>query len=228
VETGFDLLLISAVLFVVSHLGLASPLLRPWLMRRLGERVYSGLYSLLALGLVVWLAVAYGHAPQEPIWAGEAMRWLPLVAMPFALILLVTGVSGPNPSAKGQEGLLRAAPDGRGILRVTRHPVLLATGLWALAHLLAKGDAASLVFFGAFVVVVALGIPAQERRKRAALGTEWTKFAEATSVVPFAAILAGRNRFQPGEIGWGRLAVALALYAALLAVHPWVFGARPY
>ena len=227
-ETSFNLLLISAVLFVGSHLALSSTPLRPWLVRRLGENGYAGLYSLLALGLLVWLAVAYGQAPREPLWAGEALRWLPLVAMPFALILLVAGVSGPNPSAKGQEGVLRGAPTGRGILRVTRHPVLLATGLWALAHLLARGDAALLVFFGAFVVLVVVGIALQERRKRATLGADWTAFAAATSVMPFAAILAGRNRLQPGEIGWLRLVAALALYAALIAFHPWLFGARPY
>jgi len=40
----------------------------------------------------------------------------------------------------------------------------------------------------------------------------WRTFASATSNVPFAAILVGRQRLAIGEIGWWRLATAAVLF----------------
>jgi uncharacterized membrane protein len=111
---------------------------------------------------------------------------------------------------------------------VTRHPGNLSIALWAAAHLAANGDAASGVFFGGLLLLAAAGPALIDRRRRAGGDAAWARFEAVTSVVPFAAILAGRNRFVPGELGWKRVAVALALYAALIWVHPWLFGVRPY
>jgi uncharacterized membrane protein len=67
-----------------------------------------------------------------------------------------------------------------------------------------------------------------DARKARTLGEDWKRFAALTSSVPFGAIVAGRNRFVAAEIGWRVVLVALAAYVALLAAHPYLFGARPY
>ena len=59
-------------------------------------------------------------------------------------------------------------------------------------------------------------------------GAEWQRFAAVTSNLPFAAILAGRQHLVLAEIGWRRVGIALALYAGLLAMHPWLFGLSPF
>jgi uncharacterized membrane protein len=100
--------------------------------------------------------------------------------------------------------------------------------LWAAAHVLARGDAASVVFFGAFLVLALSGTLLIDRRKRAAAGDSWPQFAAVTSNLPFAAIAGGRNRFSGSEIGWMAPALALAAYAVLIWLHPVLFGARPY
>lgn len=67
-----------------------------------------------------------------------------------------------------------------------------------------------------------------DRRKGATLGEDWKRFAGVTSNLPFAAIAAGRNRFDAAEIGRAKPALGLALYAALVFLHPLIFGVRPY
>lgn len=227
--TPMTMLLLAAAVFLLGHPGISSTPLRPLLVRALGEKLYMGLFSLAALAAMVWLVMAYGAAPKTALWAaGPALHGFPGLVLPFALVALVAGVSGPNPTSAGQAVQAGAAEPALGILRITRHPVQSAIALWAVAHILAKGDDASLVFFGALLALSVLGPPLMERRKRAEQGAEWQRFAAVTSILPFAAILAGRNRLVLREIGWARVLAALALYVALMLAHPWLFGVRPY
>ena len=55
----------------------------------------------------------------------------------------------------------------------------------------------------------------------------WPAFAAATSILPFAAIAAGRNRLALRELGWWRPVLAVLLWAALIAMHPMAFGVDP-
>jgi uncharacterized membrane protein len=95
--------------------------------------------------------------------------------------------------------------------------------LWAGVHILANGDAASLVFFGSLGTLSLVGTFAIDAKKARAMGAAWAAFAGVTSNVPFAAILAGRNRLVPGEL-WLPLAVGLAGYVLLLWAHVYVSG----
>jgi uncharacterized membrane protein len=218
-------LVLATLAFVVTHFASSTPL-RGVIAGAAGEKAWLGLYSLAAFATIGWMAWAYGRAPLQPLWPG--LRLVPLLVMPVALVLLIGGLLGRNPTAIMQERALKSSEPARGMIRVTRHPVMWAIALWAAAHVLARGDAASFVFFGGFLVVALLGTVLIDARKRAALGEDWRRFAAVTSNVPFGAIVAGRNRFAAGEIGWRRLVVAAAAYVALLAAHPLLFGARPY
>jgi uncharacterized membrane protein len=100
--------------------------------------------------------------------------------------------------------------------------------LWAGVHALARGDAASLVFFGSFLVLALAGTRLIDARKADALGEDWARFAAATSNVPFTAIVEGRNRLAWGEIGAVKVGVGVAIYAVIVLLHPWLFGVRAY
>jgi uncharacterized membrane protein len=218
-------LVVATLAFVVTHFVSSTPL-RGAIAGALGEKAWIALYSLVAFIAIGWMAWAYGAAPRAPLWPG--LRLLPLLVMPIALVLLVGGVLGRNPTAVMQERALRSSEPARGMIRLTRHPVMWAIALWAAAHILARGDLASSIFFGGFLAVALLGTVLIDARKRAAFGADWRRFAAVTSNVPFGAIVAGRNRLVAGEIGWRVVAVAVVAYVALLAAHPLVFGARPY
>jgi uncharacterized membrane protein len=46
-------------------------------------------------------------------------------------------------------------------------------------------------------------------------------------MLPFSGIVRGRERLVWKEIGWGRLLLALVLWAGLLLLHPVVIGPDP-
>jgi uncharacterized membrane protein len=220
-------LILATLVFLGMHFVSSTPLRRS-LVEALSEGAYIGAYSLVSLATIVWMIWAYGRAPFQPLWQVPGLKLWPLVIMPFALILIAAGGMTRNPTAVKQEAALKADEPARGIIRVTRHPIMWGLMLWAAVHILARGDLASLVFFGGFLLVAAFGTALIDARRAEALGEDWKRFAEVTSNVPFGAIVNGRNRFRFGEIGWKRVGAGLALYAVLLLAHPYLFGARPY
>jgi len=219
-------LVLAAALFLASHYVASTPL-RAKLVARLGN-AYLALYSLAAFASLGYLIWAYLRAPPMGLWYLPALRYVPLVVMPFAFILAATALMTRNPTAVMQERALDTGEPARGILRVTRHPLMWGIALWAASHIVARGDAASLIFFGTFLLLALSGTALIDRRKRSQLGENWRRFATVTSNVPFVAIANGRNRFDLTEIGWHKAGAGLALYALTLAVHPVLFGARPY
>lgn len=219
-------LIVAALAWLATHLGLGSAPLRGAIASRIGEGPFRGLFSLLALGMLWWLISAWSHAPRD-LWLWAPAPWqrlVPIVAMPFALILLVCGLAGPNPTAAGQEARVGDPASVRGILRITRHPVQWAILIWALSHAVANGDAATLVLVSAIAATSALGMHLMDRKLAARLGDAWSGFARATSVLPFAAIAAGRNRLRLAEIGIVRPLVGLLAYGALMHFHAWFAG----
>jgi uncharacterized membrane protein len=220
-------LAIAAFAFVGAHFLISSTGLRRHLVARIGQRAYAGLFSVQALALITWMAWAFQSAPRDrSLWEIPGITHLVLAVMPLILVLAIGGFTAANPSA-----VLMAAPGAtwkpKGILTVTRHPVMWAFGLWALLHILANGDLAGLIFFGAFAALALLGTLAIDAKKRRNWSVEsWQVFAAATSNLPFLAIAQGRARFDWRGLGWKNPAIALALYVATVFwFHPQVIGA---
>jgi uncharacterized membrane protein len=138
-----------------------------------------------------------------------------------AFVLFVASVMGRNPTAVGG-GPLDAEPCG--IQRITRHPMLWSFAIWAAVHVLANGDSASLVFFGAFLVTALAGMLSIDAKLARRDPAGWAKLAAATSILPFGAVASGRNRLELAEIGWIPFAVGGTIWLGLLLLHPHVFG----
>lgn len=218
------LLMLAALLFVGSHVLLSSAALRSTLARLFGETGFLTLYTLVSVLSLGWLIVAFFDAPhdmlwEDPLWA----RGLLLIAMPIASVLLATGVSTKSPTM-AMTGRLRKPDEIPGIFRVTRHPLMWALAIWSGAHMLANGDRASLIFFGAFLTLSFAGPFLIERKKRAEWSSAWEAFAEQSSILPFRAILQGRTKVTLAEIGWAKILFGLLLYAALMLGHEWLSG----
>lgn len=108
--------------------------IRALAVRVIGEPLWAVFYSVLsAIGLAL---VIYGHIlahPSDTVWNPPAWtRTVALVAVPVSIILLIATYIPSH------------------IRAFTRHPMTLGVFLWSGAHLLANGEIASLVLFGAF------------------------------------------------------------------------------
>ena len=221
-------LLFAGLFFIAVHVGVSGTRLRDRLVAAIGLRAYMLLYSLVSVGGIVWLVSAYNKAEFVPLW-GQTNWWKLVsdVLMLPAFVLVVVGLSTPNPTAVAQEKLAEQAP--RGIVRITRHPFLMGVALWAFLHLVANGHLASLLFFGSLLVVCLAGAPSIDAKRRRALGDQgWDGFASRTSIVPFAAIASGRNTLALGEIGWWRIGLGVLAYALFIGGHRHIIGVSPF
>lgn len=217
--------------FVAIHSGLSATRLRDGLVARIGEAPYRGLYSLASLALLIWLVSAYqsfGFSPDNTVlWqTPAALGHGALLLIVLGLVLAIIGLLTPSPTLAGAEGLLNRPEPARGVLRITRHPFLWGVSLWAAGHLSVNGDVAGVLLFGGLLLVSLPGTRSIDRKSRMRNPEAWSRFAAATSNVPFAALLARRARLDLAPLLW-RIPVAVLLVGGVYHMHAQWFGAAP-
>lgn len=217
------LLIVAAIVWLVLHIGLAGTVLRGALVSRLGENGFRGLYSLVSVASIAGLSAAYASSVAAPMWILPAgLGWIAVGVMLPAFILFVASVASPNPTAVGAE--TRPDSEPRGVFRITRHPMLWAFTIWSVVHIATNGTWTAVVFFGSFALTSLVGMPSIDSKLAARSPERWAGLAQRTSIIPGAAILAGRNRLNLQEIGWVVPLIGLAVWALVLGAHPYVIG----
>lgn len=206
--------------FLLSHSLPVRPPLRPWLRARLGPGGFTLAYSALSLAVLVWLIGAAGRAPHLPMWDWAPWQLhVPLIVMLPVCLILALAVARPNPFSFGGARNDRFDPARPGIVRLTRHPLLLALVLWAAAHVVPNGDLAHVILFGSFALFALLGGRLVDRRKQGELGADWQRLRAGIASAPLV---------QAVTVEGGlRLGAGLGLYGLLLWLHPFFFGVSP-
>jgi uncharacterized membrane protein len=209
--------------FLLIHFVVSGTKLRDVLVARLGAGPYRGAFALASLAGLAWMIYAYRHAPSIALW-GFLLGFRPAayVLVFIAFLFVVIGLGTPSPTRVGMESKLTEGPDiARGMLRITRHPFLWGVALWAVVHLIVNGYLASLVLFGSLLVLAVLGTVSIDAKRQRNFKEQWTSFAAVTSDIPFAAIIAGRNRLGPAfaEIGRLKPLIAIVVYGLVFYLH---------
>ena len=83
-----------------------------------------------------------------------------------------------------------------GIMRVTRHPQAIGQIIWCIAHSLWIGTSFTLVTSFGLICHHLFAIWHGDKRLEFKFGEEFYKFRESTSVIPFLAIIEGRQVFK--------------------------------
>lgn len=221
-------LMAAAAFFVGIHWFLAGTELRWKIAGRIGEEAFQSLFSLVSLAGMIWLVQAYRAASYTELWGQvAALRPLALVLMLVAFFFVVLAFTSQNPTAVRGGAALKETEPAKGIQRITRHPFLWGALIWALTHLVLNGDLASVIFFGAFLLLTIRGPFSIDKKRAKIFGADWQRFAAVTSNVPFQAIIEGRNSLKIVELGWWRLILVLVLYGFFLHMHQTFFGVSP-
>ena len=183
---------VGQVLFLGIHtVSIVAPQWREGQIARLGEGPWKGMYSVVSaigFGLLIY---GYGAARQNPV-----VLYTPPTGMRHLALLLMLPVFPL---------LVAAYVPGR-IKAIAKHPMLLATKLWATSHLLANGTLADVLLFGGFLIwAVADRISVKRRPPRPIPGAPARPYNDVIVVV-----------------------VGLGLYALfVLGAHRWLFGVAP-
>ena len=149
-------LILAALFFIGIHLGIAGTAIRDRAIGILGENGYRAVFAVASVIGLAWLVAAYNRAPYLDTW-GMLEWWKPIaiILMLPAALLVVIGLTTPNPTSVAQEGRVGQPPQG--IVRITRHPFLTGVGLWRwavalLAYALMLGGHAPVVGVSPFPV----------------------------------------------------------------------------
>jgi uncharacterized membrane protein len=219
------MLILAGLIWLGLHIGVAGTGLRGVIAGRIGDQGFRGLFSLGSIAAIVFLIVAFNHAPRTLLWlAPEWLRWIVVALMLPAVYLLLASFA--TVSLKPEDAGTRRGT-ARGILRVTRHPMMWSFTLWAFVHILGNGELAATLFFGTFLVTALAGMPSLDAKIAKRNPTVWRQFSAETSLLPFGAILSGRNRLVWAELGWLVPLGALVVWLLLLFGHRHIFGVAP-
>jgi uncharacterized membrane protein len=142
--------IIGLILFFAIHsVSIVNESWRDRMIERLGEGPWKGIYAFISLLGFVLLVWGYGLSRQDSPVIYYPADWLRHLAM-----LLLTPVFPL---------LLATYFPGR-IKSFVKHPMLVATILWAFAHLLVNGRLIDQLLFGAFLVWAFLDLLSLRRR----------------------------------------------------------------
>jgi len=206
--------------FFLTHSIPVRPAIRARLVERIGPRGFGLMYSALSVGMLALLIWSAGEAPYVHLWPQMAWhRHAAHMGMLAVCLILALGIARPNPFSFGGAWNDRFDPARPGIVRWTRHPILLALALWAGVHLVANGDLAHVILFGVLGSFAIAGRAVIDRRKRRILGPlRWEVLDTARKAAP----LFHAPRFWSAL--FVRLVIGLVAFAALLLAHPHVIG----
>ncbi|KAJ6723630.1 15-CIS-ZETA-CAROTENE ISOMERASE CHLOROPLASTIC [Salix koriyanagi] len=194
-ESHEVVMFILILIFATVHSGLAS--LRDMGEKLIGERAFRVLFAGVSLPLAVSTVVYFinhrydgiqlwqlqsAPAVHQLVWISNFISFIFLYPSTFNL-LEVAAVDKPKMHLWET-----------GIMRITRHPQMVGQVMWCLAHTVWIGNsvavAASLGLIGHHL----FGVWNGDRRLSTRYGEAFESVKSRTSVVPFAAILDGRQK----------------------------------
>ena len=208
------LLAIALAAFVGTHFLLSHPLRDP-LAKRLGEAGFRGVYTVIALatfGGAIW---AYGRiGRQEAFWAPSEAVWIAAAVLMWIASILLFGSFFGNPALPGAP----RADRPRGVLAITRHPMMWSFAIWAIVHGAVIATPKALLLDGAIVFLALAGAAGQDVKKRRIFGDKWDAWVAQTSFLPF-----GNGLASPGlkALVGGTLFYLLATWLHPLSVGVW-------
>ncbi len=216
-----------SALFVATHIGMATARIRTWMVNRLGENRFVALYSALASAqfgvlLAYYAAHRFDGAAGLGLGATPSIRWALIAVIAVGLTLMGGSLVGYPDSPFGVLGHNFREPYG--IERITRHAFFAGTFMLVTAHALLASHLNGTIVFSSLAVLAVAGARHQDGKLLRRGGEAYRHYLETTSMVPFAAIVSGRQRIAWQELPVRGLTIGLAMAVTLRMVHDWIFA----
>ncbi|KAK2641713.1 hypothetical protein Ddye_023476 [Dipteronia dyeriana] len=188
-------MLILILIFATVHSGMAS--LREVGEKLIGERTYRVLFAGISLPLAVSTVVYFvnhrydglqlwqlqdASAVHQLVWISNFISFFLLYPSTFNLLEVAAVV---KPKLHLWE---------TGVIRITRHPQMVGQVIWCLAHTVWIGNSVTLAASLGLIGHHLFGVWNGDRRLAKKYGEAFEDVKRRTSVIPFAAILDGRQK----------------------------------
>jgi len=186
------------LIFPVVHSGLASA--RPFAERIVGARAWRVIFASCSLPLAYsWIVYYIAHAHDglvfwdgEPVAAVHALAWCVNF---LSFFFLYPSVFNLKEVAAVEVPKLHLWETG--IIRITRHPQMVGQCMWSAAHLAMVGSTFNALTMGLLVGHHLFACWNGDRRLLAEHGEQFEQVRERTSIVPFKAVIEGRQKLPP-------------------------------
>ncbi|QXE25288.1 NnrUfamily protein [Richelia sinica FACHB-800] len=183
--------------FAIAHSGGAA--LRPWAEKYIGPRLYRILFALVSLPLAVILIVYFFQHRYDglQLWQVQGVpgvKILVWVLSAISFVFLYPATFNLLEIAAIQKPQVHLYETG--IIRITRHPQMFGQVIWCIAHTLWLGTSFTLVTSMGLILHHLFGVWHGDRRLSDRYGEAFAAVKQRTSIVPFQAILDGRQSLQ--------------------------------
>jgi uncharacterized membrane protein len=209
--------------FAIAHSGLAA--LRPWAETKIGARLYRVIFALVSIPFATILIIYFFNHRYDgwQLWQVQGTPWV----MPLVWILSSISFLFLYPATFN---LLEIAavfkPQVRiyetGIMRITRHPQMVGQLIWCVAHTLWIGTTFTLVTSIGLMLHHLFAVWHGDYRLSQRYGAEFAAVKARTSIVPFAAVLDGRQTLQLSEFLRPAYVGVIAFVMLFWWGHPWL------
>lgn len=197
-------LVIAATAFVGTHLLMSHPLRAP-MVRALGQNGFMGVYALVSLGTLGWLAHVFKRVPVGvPLYDAGPLVWAISSALMLLASILLLGSIARNPALPGADAATLATRPPVGVFTWTRHPMNWSFALWALSHALVSPRPPVLILTAFIALLAIAGSLGQDAKKAALIGQPWRAYMDRTAFIPFTkgAGFPGMHALGGGLVVW--------------------------
>lgn len=212
--------------FALVHSGMAA--LRSWAEAKIGARLYRVIFASASIPFATVLIIYFFNHRYDglQLWqVREVTGMIPLVWILSAIsfIFLYPATFNLLEIAAIQKPEIHLYETG--IIRVSRHPQLVGQVIWCIAHTLWLGTT--------FTLFTSLGLIAHhlfavwhgDRRWEDKYGEAFVKVKQRTSVIPFLAIIDGRQTIKWQEFWRPAYLGVIAFVLLVWWGHPWLMRA---
>lgn len=209
--------------FAIAHSGLAA--LRPWGERKIGARAYRVIFALVSVPFATILIIYFFNhrydgiqlwqvqgvvGVKESVWILSFISFLFLYPATFNLLEVAAVL---KPQVRIYE---------TGIMRITRHPQMVGQLIWCVAHTLWLGTTFTLVTSIGLMLHHLFAVWHGDYRLSQRYGAEFELVKDRTSIVPFQAVLDGRQTLQLSEFLRPAYLGVVAFVLLFAWGHPWL------
>jgi uncharacterized membrane protein len=183
--------------FAIAHSGLAA--LRPWAEKKIGARLYRICFALVSLSIAVPMIIYFFNHRYDglQLWQVQGVSgvstlvwWLSAISFLFlypATFNLLEIAALQKPQVHLYE---------TGIIRITRHPQMVGQVIWCVAHTLWLGTTFMIVTSFGLILHHLFGVWHGDRRLGNRYGAAFEAVKARTSILPFLAILQGKQTLE--------------------------------